>query len=448
MRGVPTQMNREKGQVCDAPFDDTAPAAPPPPEKERLYLVWQGNNKFLCSGRIVFGHDAASLFLTSFLIGCPALTFCIRMFVKMRRQDGHYDYSVLAGGIILTVLDFTFLYLTSGRDPGIIPRNARPQESDESYDGSTPSMEWDNNKASSLRIPRIKDVTVNGHTVKVKFCDTCSLYRPPRASHCSICNNCVQKFDHHCPWVGQCIGLRNYPFFILFISSSTLLCIYVFVFSWINLVRESGTLWRVMARDIVSVILIVYCFVAVWFVGGLTVFHIYLICTNQTTYENFRYRYDKNENPYTKRLPENLKEVFCSRIPPSMVNFREWVLVKDIDVDMGRASIASESNRGFIASKEKFAIEMGNKYGKDHRGVPSILQKLDYSGIDDGNMKKKRNNNNLSGGGFNDNNLKKGTKAAEEKTSSDDHRERMSSSDLGSVNSSTNGNEKKTTHQQ
>lgn len=114
--------------------------------------------------------------------------------------------------------DFTFLYLTSGRDPGIIPRNARPQESDETYDGSSPSMEWVNNKASSLRIPRIKDLTVNGHTVKVKFCDTCSLYRPPRASHCSICNNCVQKFDHHCPWVGQCIGLVSYYYVQLFTS--------------------------------------------------------------------------------------------------------------------------------------------------------------------------------------------------------------------------------------
>ncbi|CAB4316430.1 unnamed protein product [Prunus armeniaca] len=408
-------MSRKKSQVWDVPsngMDDDTAVAPPPkpsPEKERLYLVWQevplglgieledclpnselkydSPEKFLCGGRIVFGHDAASLFLTSFLIGCPALTFCIRMLVTMKGEHGHYDYPVLTGGIILTVLDFTFLYLTSGRDPGIIPRNSRPPDSDEAYDMSG-SMEWVNNKASNLRIPRIKDVQVNGHVVKVKFCDTCLLYRPPRASHCSICNNCVQKFDHHCPWVGQCIGLRNYPFFILFISSSTFLCIYVFVLSWINILRQGGNLWRAMGHDIVSVILIVYCFVAVWFVGGLTVFHIYLICTNQTTYENFRYRYDKNENPYTKGVLGNLKEVFCSRIPPSMVNFRAWVS-KDDDTVMG--SIASESNRGFIGSKENLTWKG---------------EKLDYSGIDD-NMKKK----NLGSSDFDDN-LKR--KAADE----------------------------------
>lgn len=101
--------------------------------------------------------------------------------------------------------DFTFLFMTSGRDPGIIPRNAQPPELDESVDLNTPSIEWISNK--DVKLPRTKDLIVNGHSVRVKFCDTCLLYRPPRASHCSICNNCIQKFDHHCPWVGQCIGL-------------------------------------------------------------------------------------------------------------------------------------------------------------------------------------------------------------------------------------------------
>lgn len=98
--------------------------------------------------------------------------------------------------------DLILLVLTSGRDPGIIPRNDHPPEP-EDYDGSA---EAGASQTPQLRLPRMKDVNVNGIIVRIKYCDTCMLYRPPRCSHCSICNNCVERFDHHCPWVGQCIG--------------------------------------------------------------------------------------------------------------------------------------------------------------------------------------------------------------------------------------------------
>ncbi|WOG98174.1 hypothetical protein DCAR_0417515 [Daucus carota subsp. sativus] len=296
---------------------------PPSNSRVRLYQVWKGHNKFFCGGRLIFGPDASSVAKTVSLIGIPAIAFCIKTFLNVAKNSPLRGYSVLIVGIVLLLLDLIFLFVTSGSDPGIVPRSSTPPESGTT---STLSMDWLSRSMSGRKVPRTRDEIVNGKTVRLKFCQTCMIYRPPRTSHCSRCNNCVLKFDHHCPWVGQCIGIRNYPYYILFITSSTVLCIYVFTFTLIHVLQEKGSFWMVLARDILSVIILVYCFLSVWFVGGLSVFHLYLMCTNQTTYENFRSRYDNKKNPYNRGILNNLKELFSTKIPPPLVDFRELVL--------------------------------------------------------------------------------------------------------------------------
>lgn len=53
------------------------------------------------------------------------------------------------------------------------------------------------------------------------LCATCKIHRPPSAHHCKECNVCVERFDHHCVWLGTCIGHRNIRSFLLFTALTT-----------------------------------------------------------------------------------------------------------------------------------------------------------------------------------------------------------------------------------
>ena len=58
------------------------------------------------------------------------------------------------------------------------------------------------------------------------WCRTCDIPKPARSKHCSLKNMCCEKFDHHCVWINNCVGLHNYKYFLLFLVLHTCICIY------------------------------------------------------------------------------------------------------------------------------------------------------------------------------------------------------------------------------
>lgn len=56
--------------------------------------------------------------------------------------------------------------------------------------------------------------------------DICEIYQAPGTSHCDDCNCCIEELDHHCPWMGKCIGRRNMVWFKLFNLSWILYLLY------------------------------------------------------------------------------------------------------------------------------------------------------------------------------------------------------------------------------
>jgi hypothetical protein len=74
----------------------------------------------------------------------------------------------------------------------------------------------------SLRDPgicfskQIPDGVSSQEASQWRWCDFCHVYQPPDGSHCPDCNVCVAGYDHHCVWMGTCIGKKNYRQFVRF----------------------------------------------------------------------------------------------------------------------------------------------------------------------------------------------------------------------------------------
>mmetsp|Transcript_29510 Transcript_29510/g.44863 ORF Transcript_29510/g.44863 Transcript_29510/m.44863 type:complete len:83 (+) Transcript_29510:1305-1553(+) len=69
----------------------------------------------------------------------------------------------------------------------------------------------------------------------VQLCPDCEIIRTPRSRHCGVCDRCVERFDHHCPWVNTCVGYKNHNVFLLFLFCTFADCLCVFILCAIQL---------------------------------------------------------------------------------------------------------------------------------------------------------------------------------------------------------------------
>ncbi|XP_070702607.1 palmitoyltransferase ZDHHC18-B [Pempheris klunzingeri] len=296
-----------------------------PKGPRRKWEVFPGKNRFYCDGRIIVARQSGVLPLTLglilvtsglfFIFDCPFLvkhlTSCI---------------PVIGGGLFVFVV--ITLLQTSFTDPGILPR-ATPDEA------ADIEKQIDNTGNTSYRPPpRTKEVLINQQVVKLKYCFTCKMFRPPRTSHCSLCDNCVERFDHHCPWVGNCVGKRNYRFFYTFIVSLSFLTAFIFgcVTTHLALRAQGGKgLVFALQESPGSAVELVICFFSVWSILGLSGFHTYLVASNLTTNEDIKGSWSGKSgedvtNPYSHRnIFINCCTVLCGPMPPSLIDRRGFL---------------------------------------------------------------------------------------------------------------------------
>ena len=74
------------------------------------------------------------------------------------------------------------------------------------------------------------------HLEKARYCRTCKIMRPPNSSHCSFCDNCVRDFDHHCFFIGNCVAERTHKYFVMFLTTGSILIIYTDILSLIQII--------------------------------------------------------------------------------------------------------------------------------------------------------------------------------------------------------------------
>lgn len=103
----------------------------------------------------------------------------------------------------------------------------------------------------------------------LNLCTYCEVIKSETSFHCLFCGRCTELFDHHCPFINNCLGYRNYRYFLIFIFSYFLFLCVVIAELTRNQVEiiwgQSGAQIKITVATIILMILIGLSTPVIWY---------------------------------------------------------------------------------------------------------------------------------------------------------------------------------------
>ena len=203
---------------------------------------------------------------------------------------------------IFFILSELFCLISIFSSPGFLPSNIYNQVSKKkSYKNTNFPYKF-----------KERFYVLKGRLYTIKSCYTCLIIRPLGSSHCGKCNRCIEKIDHHCPWLGNCIGINNYKYFYLFL----IFMIIYMSFSEFNIIYNIiYNFPKSKAKKALLIIFLIFCFIILLFVITLIITHTIYIMKGETTYLRIKIKgiLILYGNPFDKGIKLNLKKLFCNK---------------------------------------------------------------------------------------------------------------------------------------
>ncbi|XP_029894956.1 palmitoyltransferase ZDHHC13 isoform X2 [Aquila chrysaetos chrysaetos] len=177
------------------------------------------------------------------------------------------------------------------------------------------------------------------------FCTSCLVRKPLRSMHCLACDSCVAKYDHHSVWIGQCIGIGNHCYYLLFLSFLTMTGVWLLYGTLLYWSSHCATsyhqdgAWAYFTQIIscspwVSYIFAVACFHTVWASLWLTVQLYQIAFLGLTSHErrslliqrkSSKHPVSLRRTPYNLGCFQNLADFFqCSCFGMFKPNVVDW----------------------------------------------------------------------------------------------------------------------------